>query len=87
MRSRKGFFKKLVLSGATAVSVIGFASPAVFAWDGGNFNNDFSNNFHNSIRCDRDWDWDDSNCMRLDNFRFSDFNSNNHCDHRFSNNW
>lgn len=89
MRSRKSFFKKLILSGATAVSVIGFASPAVFAWDGGNFSND-GNNFNNhfSSRCDGDWDWDDSDCMRFnnDNFRFSDFNFNNHCDHRFSNN-
>lgn len=83
MRSRKGFFKKLVLSGATAVSLVGFASPAVFAWDGGSYSNSSSNNYSNSSRCDRDWDWDDSNCMRMDNNKFSDFN--NRCDHQVSN--
>lgn len=85
MRSRKSFFKKLILSGATAISVIGFASPAVFAWDGGSYSNNYNNNYSNSHRCDGDWDWDDSNCMRLDNFRYSNFNYNNNCDHRYSN--
>lgn len=49
MRSRTGFVKRLLLSGATAFSLVGFASPAVFAWDGGNssgYNN--SNGYGNS---------------------------------------
>jgi hypothetical protein len=32
---RVGLIKKLVLGGVTAFSLIGFASPAAFAWDGG----------------------------------------------------
>ena len=50
MRSRTGFTKRLLLSGATAFSLVGFASPAVFAMDGGNYGgyNNYSNGYSNS---------------------------------------
>lgn len=48
MRSRTGFVKRLLLSGATAFSLVGFASPAVFAMDGGNGGYGNSNGYSNS---------------------------------------
>lgn len=93
MRSRKGFFKRLLLSGATAISLVGFASPAVFAWDGGGGNYD-GNNYNNNNygnRCDMQYSWDNnygSNrwCMPRD-YNYSSYNYGNNCDHNQNRYW
>jgi hypothetical protein len=97
MRSRKGFFKRLLLSGATAVSLVGFASPAVFAWDGGGGNydgNSWDNSYNN--RCDMQYNsWNNwggnnyrSDCYRMPKHydNYSSYNNNN-CDHNQNRYW
>jgi hypothetical protein len=64
MRVRTGIIKKLLLSGATAFSIVGFAAPAAFAMDsGGSYNNsdgyssnmnyNNNNNYGGGNSCDR----------------------------------
>ena len=99
MRLRTGLVKKLLLSGATVFSLVGFVSPAVFAMNGGNgysssYNgyNNYNDNYGEGNSCmmrygnDNDWDNWDSNryCMSYTNYSYSSYNYNNRCDHQYS---
>jgi hypothetical protein len=98
MRSRTGLVKRLLLSGATAFSLVGFASPAVFAWDGGNnggydHTNGYStssysgeNNYNCMMRYGNNNGWNgnytNKYCMSRTTYSYTNYTNESRCDHQ-----
>ena len=70
---KRGLLKKLLISGTTALGIVGFAAPAAFAWSGGG--GGYSTSRYNNVTT-RDNYGNTHSCYMHSNYGYGDWDSN-----------